>query len=452
MEVCDPNESDGNNQVVCTTLDIVKYSSRYNGYTKIQRLLLIAEKCSNNKLQALRQLLSDLKCGSNYSLYSTISDKIGSDSSVDGGWVEATKRTFNAKLEALESDLTKAKSAIGKESMRAKYCDLASLHYERGNLNEALKYLMRAKEYCSLPKQLTDVWLDIVVTSIDLNSFPQAVSYIEKAESCLQGSPDKLTQAKIQLASGLVQLRLGHFKDVPGLLSEVDPCVRGHSGALASAEDVATYATITAVAVLTRREVRRLLDHSNFRQFFEHCMHVRVFAQDYLSGNFDACFKFLNDYKAQFLLDIHLSSSIEELHRLITDQIVLQYLTPYSVVDLVKMSRRLNLNQVELEKLISALVSSRKLSGKIDSLENSFHRMDAYDDQSTIETLLRVAAKSEHDVKRSILRLSLVQHNFSVTEADARNRAVIQPVADAPPSLAEAADDVEEGLDEEMTE
>ena len=323
---------------------------------------------------------------------------------------------------------------------------------------------MRAKEYCSLPKQLSDVWLDIVVTSIDLNSFAQSLSYIEKAEACLHGSPDKLVQAKLQLSSGIVQLQLGHFKDVPGTLSEVDPCIRGQSASsLASAEDISVYATLTAVAALSRREVRRLLEHSSFRQFYEHCMHVRIFAQDYLAGNFDSCFKFLNTYKPQFLLDVHLSSSIEELYRLITNQIVVQYMTPYSVVDLVKMSQRLNLNQVELEKLISALVSSRKLSGKIDSLSNSFHRHD--DDgalTTTVENLLRVATKNEHDVKRSILRLSLMQHNFSVTETGpdsaSRNRTVVQSTSgtDAPPSTLDedqgAADDVEEGLDEEMNE
>jgi len=342
-----------------------------------------------------------------------------------------------------------------------------------GNLNETLKYLMRAKEYCSLPKQLSDVWLDIVVTSIDLNSFSQSLSYIEKAEACLHGSPDKLVQAKLQLSSGIVKLRLGHFKDVPGTLSEVDPCIRGQISALASAEDITVYATLTAVAVLSRREIRRLLEHSSFRQFYEHCMHVRIFAQDYLAGNFDSCLKFLTTYKPQFLLEINLSSSVEELYRLITNQIVVQYMTPYSVVDLVKMSQRLNLNQVELEKLIAALVSSRKLSGKIDSLCNCFHRQDDEGTltTTTVEHLLRVATKNQHDVKKSILRLSLMQHSFSVvetTDSNSRNRPVVHPTSSSsdalPPALIAAAsasadddgdaaaEDVEEGLDEDMIE
>ena len=132
MEVCDPNESDGNASIVCTTIDIAKYSARYAGNTKIQRLLSIAEKCSNLKLQALQQLLSELKNGSNFSLYSTVCEKLGNSSAVERDWAEVTKKTFIEKLEILESELTKAKSAMGKESMRAKYCDLASLHYERG--------------------------------------------------------------------------------------------------------------------------------------------------------------------------------------------------------------------------------------------------------------------------------------------------------------------------------
>jgi len=146
MEVCDPHhhESDGGNAsssltIVCTTIDIAKYSARYTGNIQIQRLLLIAEKCSNLKLQALRQLISELKNGSNFSLYSTVSEKLGNDTCIDREWVEVTKKAFNAKQETLESDLTKAKSSMGKESMRAKYCDLASLHYERGMISYHLE-------------------------------------------------------------------------------------------------------------------------------------------------------------------------------------------------------------------------------------------------------------------------------------------------------------------------
>lgn len=483
MEVCDSNdsnESDGSISVVCSTIDMNKYSAKYDGYTKIQRLVFIAEKSSNLKVSAFRQLLSELKNGSNFSLYTTISEKLGNDPLIEKDWAEVTKKTFNSKLEELENDLTKAKSSMGKESMRAKYCDLAALHYERGmhllfwfvscvlilsytylyfvgNLNETLKYLMRAKDYCSLPKQLSDVWLDIVVTSIDLNSFPQALSYIEKTEACLHGSPDKLAQAKLQLSTGLVQLRMNQFKDVAGTLSEVDPCLRGQTSSLASAEDIAVYATLTAVAVLTRREIRRLLEHSKFRQFYENCMPVRVFAQDYLAGNFDLCFHFMNANKPQFLLDIHLSSSVEELYKLITNQIISQYMAPYSVVDLVKMSKRLSLGQIELEKLISGLVSSRKLNGKIDSLQNVFHKQNDSGTHSNIENLLRVAKKNEHDIRKSILRLSLMQHNFTVTETgtDGRSQNAIPSTSDAlpPPALAPADDDdVEEGIDEDMTE
>ena len=118
--------------VKCSTFDLLKYINRYEGYTKIVRLLWITDHCSNLFDLGTQLLLDELKKGFNVNLYVSICEKAGDMSILDKSWVDATRASFDQTLEHLESELSIFKSSMGKESLRRKYFEMAVLFLNKG--------------------------------------------------------------------------------------------------------------------------------------------------------------------------------------------------------------------------------------------------------------------------------------------------------------------------------
>ena len=111
---------------------IVKYIQNYNGTAKIQRLFWIAEHALQFQAECQHLLAIEIKKGFDFNLNAKLCELSGNEALFDKAWVELTKDNFEKKRERLESELSIAKSSLGKETMRLKYSDLAFLFNEHG--------------------------------------------------------------------------------------------------------------------------------------------------------------------------------------------------------------------------------------------------------------------------------------------------------------------------------
>ena len=348
--------------ITCTTIDLKLLNDRYDGYTKLQRLLLVAEKCENLQEDAYRLLLIELKKGSNTSLYTKLFTQVGVslgfNEGLDNNWIEMTEKREMMRLERLESELMSAKTTMIKESIRIAYNDIGDLYYERGNLTEALKSYLRTRDYCSLPKHYSEMCVRVASVTLDLGQYKNVMNYINKAET---GIGEELLHAKLKSITALVMLTDGYYKDAAKLFIDIE-CDSVSSGegfsSIIAAEDIAIYGTLCCLAGgFDRVEQRKLLlENSNFKAFLEFTPELRIMIQNYFSGKYGDCLEYLESIKSQLLLDIYLQKHATALLTTIKERIILQYFSPYSVVDMHRMSSTLKVSVENLEKDLASLI------------------------------------------------------------------------------------------------
>jgi COP9 signalosome complex subunit 1 len=405
--------------VIFSSLNLNSYIARYDGYTKLQRLIFIAEKCANLQEDAYRLLLIELKRGCNTAMYLKLTAQLGNGTDFDREWVETIERRELAKLERLEAELMAAKTTMVKESIRLSYNDIGDLHYERGNLADAMKSYSRTRDYCTIPKHHLDMWVRLISVSMDLGQYGNVNFYMTKAENTVIESA---AGAKIKAAGALVMLIEGQFKAAARKFLEVGWDLGGSFSTIIAAEDIAVYGTLCALASLDRTEIRKkLLENSVFKSFLELVPGERLLVDNFFAGKYGDCLAYLERIKPELLLDVHLSKHVVPLISQITERIVLQFFSPYSSLDLNKMATTLNMNAVDLEVLVAALISSGKISARIDSESRTLHRRQHDVRSLTLEKVEKLSAKHLTEVKRGILRLSVMQHGLQVTSRESNS-------------------------------
>ena len=401
--------------VVSHKLDLKSYIDRYSGYTKLSRLQFIAERCPNLQEEAYRTLLVELKRGSNTELYEkTHRFLLGAELGVDfdKAWVDATEKKEATKLERLEADLMAAKTTMVKESIRLSYNDIGDFHYDRGNLSEALKSYLRARDYCTLPKHTFDMCVRVASVSFDLAQYRNVVNYVGKADDA---DGDVLTRAKLTAAAALVLLVEGQYKAAARKFVEVDCELGGNYATIVAAEDIALYGTLCALASLDRTELRKSLhENPNFKAFLELTPDVRALAQNFMTGRYGDCLTYLETAKSELLLDLHLSKHAAALVAAITERLIVQYFSPYSTVDMRRMAQDLQMTVEKLERDVAALITRGQLPGRIDSHSKTLHRTQQEVRAATVGRVLKVSQRHLGEIKRGILRLSVMQHNLHV--------------------------------------
>lgn len=404
---------------IISTMNLNTYIARYDGYTKLQRLIFIAEKCANLQEDAYRLLLIELKRGCNTASYLKYSAQLGQGTDFDREWVETIERRELAKLERLEAELMAAKTTMVKESIRLSYNDIGDSHYERGNLTDAMKSYSRTRDYCTIPKHHLDMWVRLISVSMDLGQYGNVNFYMTKAENTVVES---VAGAKIKAAGALVMLIEGQYKAAARKFLEVGWDLGGSFSTIIAAEDIAVYGTLCALASLDRTEIRKkLVENSVFKSYLEFVPGERLLVDNFFAGKYGDCLAYLEQIKPELLLDVHLSKHVIPLISLITERIVLQFFSPYSSLDLNKMATTLNMNPVDLEVSVAALISTGKISARIDSESRTLHRRQHDVRSLTLEKVEKLSARHLTEVKRGVLRLSVMQHGLQVTSRESNS-------------------------------
>jgi COP9 signalosome complex subunit 1 len=241
------------------------------------------------------------------------------------------------RRERLEAELHGAKANLIKESIRLGHNDLGDFYYARGALQEAFKCHVRARDYCTTPRHILGMCLNVVRTACDMGNFVHVANYVSKAEqtpeatvrcacrgegccccfACAQESPlfvrssfclpnkaarqqptqtndtsppthtnqqsDPATAAKLRAAAGLALLDQRKYKAAARSLSSVGPELGATYSDVCSAADVALYGGLAALATFDREELAaRVINSASFREALE--LHPQVG-----SSGFEGC-------------------------------------------------------------------------------------------------------------------------------------------------------------------
>ncbi|RWR80770.1 COP9 signalosome complex subunit 1 [Cinnamomum micranthum f. kanehirae] len=404
-------------------MDVEAYASLYSGRTKIMRLLFIADRCENQSisLEALRMAFDEIKKGENTQLHRDIVAKIdgrlGPAYSLDQAWINAVARRAEGRKDKLENELNNYKTNLIKESIRMGYNDFGDFYYAHGLLADAFKSFARTRDYCTTSKHIIQMCLNAILVSIEMGQFMHVSSYVSKAEQ----TPDMLdpvTIAKLKCAAGLAHLEAKKYKLAARKFLETGPELGNSYTEVIAPQDVATYGGLCALACFDRSELKnKVIDNINFRNFLELVPEVRELINDFYASRYASCLEYLENLKANLLLDIHLYEHVETLYSQIRHKAIIQYTTPFISVDLHTMASAFKTSVAGLEKELEALITDNQIQARIDSHNKILYARHADQRNATFQRVLQTGVEFDRDVRAMLLRASLVKHDYNLRAA-----------------------------------
>lgn len=180
--------------------------------------------------------------------------------------------------------------------------ELGNHYYACGDLTSAHRSYSRTRDYCTTSKHIIELCMNVIKASIELGNFPHVLTYVVKAESTPEVAQDKeLTKAKLKAASGLANLDLSRYPAAArDFLSIGEELVGNQYGDVISANDIAVYGGLCALASFNRTELKRLvIDNVGFRQYLELEPHIRDLIQGFYNSNYALCLDIMDKWKVR---------------------------------------------------------------------------------------------------------------------------------------------------------
>ncbi|CAB4013176.1 COP9 signalosome complex subunit 1 [Paramuricea clavata] len=426
--------------VESTTLELDYFSLNYAGLSKLRRLLFIAKHCPCLELDALKLAHDNVKQTFNTKLYAQIAIKLGEASSrageaensqMDVNWIEATNKKAAVKLEHLDTDLKTHKANTIKESIRRGHDDLGDHHLDCGDLNNALKCYSRSRDYCSVPKHIINMCLNVIKVSALLKNWAHVLNFVNKAESSIElmgeqrEKPANLVIAtKLKCAAGLAELALKKYKSAAKhfLLAQFD---HFEYKELISAHDVAVYGGLCALATFDRQELRtKVLSNSSFKLFLELDPQIRDVLHKFYESQYASCLKILDDIKDNFRLDLYLSSHVNTLYSKIRNRALIQYFSPYVSADMGKMAQSFNTTVPALEDELTQLILDDQIQARIDSHNKILFAREVDQRSTTFEKAIKMGKEYDKRAKALIIRAAVISNQIYVKSPPRDTNAV----------------------------
>ncbi|KAG8363345.1 hypothetical protein BUALT_Bualt19G0012800 [Buddleja alternifolia] len=399
-------------------LDVEAYAALYTGRTKISRLLFLADKCGvvSMQLEALRTAYDEIKKGENTQMFrevlAKIDGRLGPNYDPDSAWSDAVDRRAELRKEKLENELNAYRTNLIKESIRMGYNDFGDFYYAHGQLGEAFKNYIRTRDYCTTTKHIIYMCLNAILVSIEMGQFTHVASYVSKAEQS-QDALDPVTIAKLRCAAGLAYLEGKKYKLAARKFLETGPELGNNYTEVISAQDIATYGGLCALASFDRAELKsKVIDNVNFRNFMELVPEIRELINDFYTSHYATCLEYMGNLKANLLLDIHLHDHVETLYEQIRNKALIQYTHSFVSVDLHMMANAFNTSVTGLERELEALITNDQIQARIDSHNKILYARHADQRNGTFQRVLQTGSEFDREVRAMLLRANLIKHDY----------------------------------------
>ncbi|KAL6764284.1 26S proteasome subunit RPN7-domain-containing protein [Haematococcus lacustris] len=400
--------------------DLESYIANYSGHNKLSRLLFIAEKRANTplELEALKLAHDEVKKTENTQAYVAITQRIANrlegSYKYDKAWVDAVERRAALRQERLETELQGHKANLIKESIRLGHNDLGDFYYQRGDLQNALKLYVRSRDYCTTPRHILTLCMNVIRTALELANFIHVANYVSKAETTPDiEAMDPLVHAKLSGVSGLIHLHNRRYKLAASKLVDVSGELGSAYNDVLAPQDVATYAALCALATFPRDDLaRRLVNNMGFKELMASVPEVRELVMDFYACRYARCLRSLASMAPQLALDPHLAEHLPALQAQIRKHALVQYTLPFSSVNLDPMAAAFHTSPSELIKELAGLIMEKEIAGRIDAHARVLYSRRADARTSTYTQVMAGCQDYLRETKAALLRAKLLQYDF----------------------------------------
>ncbi|KAF2501278.1 PCI-domain-containing protein [Lophium mytilinum] len=412
--------------------DLESYIANYEGRTRLKRLEHIAMYSSYLAVDALRMAITEAKQGADENLYLSLTELLQSISredplaTPDVEWAERTFKANKLKQEQLEGELKAYKNNLIKESIRMGNEDLGHFYYQIGDLGNAFKSYFRMREHCTSAKHLTDMTMRLTFVAIAQRNWLGAQSHATKVDAQVAKNEERgKLEPVINACMGLTHMCGNNFRDAARVFLNVSPsfitsepvaAINFHKEVL-TGNDVAVYGGLCALASMDRTELQeRVLSDTDFRQFLELEPHIRRAISAFCSSKYSACLQILEEYRADYLLDIYLGPVVTDIYHRIRTKSIVQYFKPFSCVSLDEMAKKFQVKDegYPIEDELTSMITGGILNARIDLVEGLLISPAKNPRHVVHSDALKMAQNYDHTLRLRLTRLNMQNAGMEV--------------------------------------
>ncbi|KAG5513915.1 hypothetical protein PMAC_000537 [Pneumocystis sp. 'macacae'] len=356
------------------TFDLNSYINNYKGYTRIERLIFISERCLPLSIEALELAI---KLSQSETLNTVLYEKLVTllqkkylkNIILNTDWILETKNKAKSILQKLELALKNYKNNFIKESIRMGYNDLGDHYYVCRDLNNSLKFYSKALKYCTTSKHVMDILLNIIKIFLEQKNFLNVQSQLSKIQNI---SLKNKINSKIQVIYGLVHLNLENYREAALTFCMFKNEENIEFNDIISINDVVIYAIICSLSSFSRSELKQyIIENTEFRKLLELEPQILEAALAFYSSN-------------------------------------------YLKFDLRKMANVFLFLLEDIEKELIQLIMESKISAKIDSVKKFLIITESNQHDAIYRNIYKINNEYKKNVKLSLMHMNLVKEGLEV--------------------------------------
>ncbi|KAF2765756.1 hypothetical protein EJ03DRAFT_391337 [Teratosphaeria nubilosa] len=379
----------------------------------------------------------------------------------DAAWTARTDAANRRELARMESELRGYKNNLIRESIRMGQEDLASHLLATGGpapdpanpqapagYHAAWQAFGKMRDYCTTPVHVASMNLRLLYTAVLLAVSAQqggqaagahwSAAKLQagrlKSAGVKEEEQSKLTPIACATAA-LADLGQGHYRDAaqaflttPFEYNGLGPVHGADYGrTVASANDIAVYGGLCALATLTRDRLITQVLGGNFRRFLELEPHVRKAISLFTTAKYQACLDLLRHYYSDWCLDVFLGgpaggshTHVDALVARIREKSITAHFSSFSGVSLTSLASTfppMSSSPTAIEDEVISMIESGRLDARLDVVNGVLVAPRGSARRTTHAEALKAAREVERELLLRLHGVNVVMAGLKVPRA-----------------------------------
>lgn len=302
--------------------------------------------------------------------------------------------------------------------------DLGLHYHATGELQRSFQTLHRMRDYCTSPKHLADMAMKIILVAIEDKNWMAVQSQVHKVRGhALKGEDDTKLQSRLHAALGLAQMCSGIYREAALSFLRVDSSLGTSFNEVVTANDVAVYGGLCALATMHRTELpQKVLDNASFRAHLELEPHIRRAISFFCGSKFSQCLAVLSAHRTDFMLDLHLRGQVGQLLGLIRSKSIIGSFVPYRSVSLASMAQAFVTTESEMEDELVEMIRHGSLKARIDAQNRLLISQEFHPREQLQDEVLAMAKRYEQMARLRLMILNIASAGLEVKPGKASSQ------------------------------
>ncbi len=269
------------------------------------------------------------------------------------------------------------------------------------------------RNYCTTDRDILQCSIKTLCASINKKSFSDIPTYIQSALVSLEKTKanDTKTVNILEAANGIVALFKRKYNTAVEHFLQVTTEIGTDFNDVMSSEDVAIYCGMAALATLPRQRLKQeVLGGTAFSLLLDTTPLIRSLISSFLFLNYSCFFSSLEMLKQRIKIDPFIGYLSDNLLTLIQDRALLQYIHPFSALNLQLMAKKFKLPIEKLEhELVEHILDGSIVGKKIDKQSGYLISVESSPVETALENALSVSCRFEFAAHNAVISCNLLR-------------------------------------------